>query len=328
MFTRLYKRHQGQTILSYQSNSHSLAPQFPQLQAIDRMNHVNYNQRLTFINSILELNHLKASAIDPIEYDAKCPFAFNNFIYLVTLSTSTTSDHTLASKSGKPGFTACPLPSGSTSFIVRLTNDHPGTGVNNTNRVENEVAFMALLRKALASSAYSHVVPDVYCWAPVSSGQGFTIMQHMPGTMPDKVFEDLSLDDKRVILGQMADILALMQSFNLPDSVTALGGLSFDDRGAIVSAEMTLLRGGPFESQVDLLKAHFKAQLEEAEGAILEGWRKNGVRERLEKFIEGGIQEDLKECTYTRKALVHSDFSKLCFLGTHPLLLSICLHDD
>ncbi|KAG0048798.1 hypothetical protein BGZ83_006285 [Gryganskiella cystojenkinii] len=229
------------------------------------MNHANYYQRLTFINSILELNHLQASAIDPIEYDAECPAEYNNFIYLVSLSTPTTSAQTLVSKSGTPGFATCLLPPGSTSFIIRLTNDHPGTGVNNTNRVENEVAFMALLRRALAPSAYSHIVPGVYCWASVSSGQGFIILQHMPGTMVDKVFEELSLDDKRVILGQMADILALMQNVELPDTVTALGGLSFDDQGEIVSAEMTLLNGGPFENQEDLLKAHFKAQLEESE---------------------------------------------------------------
>jgi len=295
------------------------------------MNHVNYNQRLAFINSILEQNQLEASAIDPIEYDAECPFAFNNFIYLVTLSTPTTLAHTLVSKSGTPGFTTCPLPAGSTSVIVRLTNDHPGTGVNNTNRVENEVAFVALLRKALAASAYSHIVPDVYCWAPVSSGQGFTILQYMPGTMPDRVFEELSLDDKRVILGQMADIFSLMQSFKLPDTVTALGGLSFDDQAEIVSAQMTLLKGGPFESQVDLLTAHFKAQLEEADStAIIGGWRGNGVRERIEKFIDSGIKENLKECTDTKKVMVHSDFSKLFLRKEHPLLpiYIFCLYDD
>lgn len=149
----------------------------------------------------------------------------------------------------------------------------------------------------------------------------------MPGTMPDKVFKELSLDDKRVILGQMADILVLMQNFELPDTVTALGGLSFDDQGEIVSAEMTLLKGGPFKSQVDLLKAHFKAQLEEAEGAVIEGWRRNGVRERLEKFIDSGIKENLKECMDTKKVMVHSDFSKSFLPRTHPLL-PICLHDD
>ncbi|KAF9903599.1 hypothetical protein EC991_003511 [Linnemannia zychae] len=273
------------------------------------MNHANYYQRLTFINSILELNHLQASAIDPIEYDAECPVEYNNFIYLVRLSTPTTSAQTLVSKSGTPGFATCLLPSGSTSVIIRLTNDHPGTGVNNTNRVENEVAFMALLRKALAPTAYSHIVPGVYCWAPVSSGQGFTILQHMPGIMVDNIFEDLSLDDKRVILGQMADILALMQNVELPDTVTALGGLSFDDQGEIVSAEMTLLNGGPFENQEDLLKAHFKAQLEESESVVIEGWRANGVRERVEKFVNTGIKENLKDCTDTKRVMVHSDFT-------------------
>lgn len=68
-----------------------------------------------------------------------------------------------------------PIPAGTTSLIFRLSNDHPGTHLNSINRVKNEVAFMTLVQKALSETKYSRIVPNIYAWVCVASGQGFTI---------------------------------------------------------------------------------------------------------------------------------------------------------
>ncbi|KID65406.1 uncharacterized protein G6M90_00g052630 [Metarhizium brunneum] len=276
------------------------------------MNHEHYHSRIDFVKSILQLNHLEATSIEPVEYDMDGPpFPYNNFIYLVTLPSPTTT--TIKIKSSQfaefqPG--TVPFPANATSLIFRLANSHPGTGLNNTNRIENEVAFMTLVRQALAKSKYSHIVPDVYTWAGTSSGQGFSIQQYMHGTMPDRGFEDLTLQDKSVVLGQMADILALLQQFKIPTTVDRFGGLKFDEDGKVVSAQMTLFKGEPCTTYKDLLSAIFKVKFQEAdENPVIRGWRENGVRAKLENFIVYRLKETLKDYKDVRRVLVHSDFT-------------------
>jgi hypothetical protein len=258
-----------------------------------------------------DIQPTQASSIEPIEYSENVPFAFNNFIYHATLS-SPVEVATKVFSSEKiqnlPG--TVDLPEGTTSLIIRLTNSHPGTSLNNTNRVENEVAIMMLLRQALANSPYSHIIPEVYAWGPVSSGQGFTILQHMPGIMPDKGFSDLSLADKRIIRAQMADIFALIQKFELPETINSFGGLTFDKNGDIVSAQMTLVSCGPFETYKDMFLANFKDSLKEAdENPVLQGWKMGCIRERLEKYLESGLDTVLKVVD-PRRIIAHCDFSK------------------
>jgi len=210
-------------------------------------------------------------------------------------------------------FGTSPIPAGTTSLVFRLSNDHPGTGLNNTNRVENEVAFISLVRKALLGSKYSQIVPNIYSWASVSSGQGYTMQQFMSGTMPDKVLDTMSLDEKTVIRSQIAEILALMQKLVIPDTVNSLGGLTFDKAGNIISAQMTILKGGPFDSYEDLVSFMFESQLKESDDSVvIDGWKPNGTRGRIDAFVQQGL-EKLFDGLDTRKVLVHSDFSKYYF---------------
>lgn len=298
------------------------------------MDHEEYHKRLEFVKSILQLNGLevsifpelyswaqasllktiKASKIDTVEFNMKSPRVYNNYIYLVTLSLPTSADASFRSPGLQydeiqPG--TMPLPANATSLIIRLANADPRTGLNNANRVENEVAFMALARQALATSKYSHIVPDVYAWASIAGGQGFTVQQHMPGTMPDKVFNELSIEDKSVVLSQMAEILALLQKFPLPQTVDKFGGLRFDEAGNIVSAQMTIYKGEPMATYEDLIRTIFRVKLGEADdNPIMQGWRDKGVRARLDHFVQHKLGEILKVYQNPKKVLVHSDFSK------------------
>lgn len=189
-----------------------------------------------------------------------CPFLYNNFIYLVTLASPTPAVINLqSSKSDKVQHGTKSLPADTSSLIFRLANPDPAIGLNNTNRIGNEVAFTELARHALENSKYSRTVPEIYTWASMSSGQGFSVQKYMPGTVVDRVFNDLTLQDRAVVLGQMADILALLQNFRIPETVERLGGLKFDGDGKFISAQMTQFVGEPYMSYRDLICTIFKS---------------------------------------------------------------------
>ncbi|KAF6788131.1 hypothetical protein CSOJ01_15101 [Colletotrichum sojae] len=276
------------------------------------MNHQQFEQRVDFVRSVLQLNGLQAETIDPVEYDINSPFPYNNFIYRVTLLSPTTTVTTIRSSqsdtSQKPG--TAPCPAGTTTLIVRLANSDPRTGINNTNRVESEVAFMTLARQALANSKYSDIVPDVYAWAGMSRGQGFSVQQCMPGIIPERGgFEGFTLKDKSDLLGQMADILACLQAFELPETVDRFGGLRFDEDGNVVSAQMTMFKGEPSATYKDFLRGIFRVKLQEAdENPVLQGWKVDGVRARLDAFINHRLDDIFVDEDPPRR-LVHADLT-------------------
>ncbi|TWU72494.1 hypothetical protein ED733_001605 [Metarhizium rileyi] len=281
------------------------------------MDHEHYQERIDFVKSILQLNNLEAASIEPVEYDINGPpFSYNNFIYLVTLSSPTTTSIKIkSSQSSKLKAGTVPIPADTTSLIFRLANPNPLTGLNNTNRVENEIAFMTLVRQALAKSKYSHIVPEVYAWASTSSGQGFSIQQYMRGTMPDRGFENLSLQDKSVVLGQMAEILALLQQIKIPKTLEKFGGLKFDQYGEVVSAQMTVYKGEPCTTYKDLLRAIFRVKLQEAdENPVIQGGKENGNVQRVLVHSDLTTNNLLYDATTLQvTALLDFDFS---FIGT------------
>ncbi|KAL6692400.1 phosphotransferase enzyme family domain-containing protein [Trichoderma pleuroticola] len=275
------------------------------------MNHEQYHQRIDFVKSLLQSNGLEAKSIDPIEYEMDCPFPYNNFIYHVTLESPITRPINIKSfQSDKPQPGTVPFPAHSTSLVARLSNSDSRTGLNNKNRVENEVAFMALVRQALAKTKYSHIVPNVYSWAGTTSGQGFTLQQYMPGTIPAKSFEMLSLEDKSIVLEQMADILALLQQFEIPKTIEMFGGLKFDEHGIVISDQMSLFKGEPSATYKDFIRSIFKVKLQEAdENPVIAGWKENGLRTKLDKFIGYQLDETLKDHVQVRRVLIHGDFT-------------------
>ena len=64
----------------------------------------------------------------------------------------------------------------------------------------------------------------------------------------DGVFESIPLADAKNVLEQIADISATVQRVKLPDNVSQSGALAIDDSGAIVSVQMPLLKGGPWDT--------------------------------------------------------------------------------
>lgn len=210
------------------------------------------------------------------------------------------------------------IPSGTSDLILRLTNsDAPAMGAV-VNRVENEVAIMTLARTALDPNFEPRVVPRIYGWAgTINPGtgepqQGWILQELMPGVPLDEKLGSMELGEKKEIFSQIARLLKSLQDFPLPRSITKFGGLNFDIESNIISAPMTTANIGPWPSYEAAFEARLKQALERSdENPYIRGWYENGVRDRLEAFIERGLPDCFKSLeSRDDRAIIHADFSK------------------
>ncbi|TEA10433.1 hypothetical protein C8034_v009846 [Colletotrichum sidae] len=218
------------------------------------------------------------------------PFPYNNFIYRVNLSSPpTTAQFVRNARAETPQPGTVPCPAGTTSLILRLANPDPRIGIKNTNRVENEIASMVLVRQALSASKYSRIVPDVYTWASMSDGQGFSMQQAMPGPcLRERVLTTSPYRARQSFLGKWQ-----------------ISWLCYK----ALSAQMTLFAGAPSPTYTGFRRNIFNVKLREADdNPVMQGWREGGVRSRLDAFIDGGLAKALADLEQT-KTLVHADFT-------------------
>ena len=200
------------------------------------------------------------------------------------------------------------IPQGLDTFILRLPN--PTSGYNNEIRVENEVAALSIARDAL-NAKFPGLVPRVFDWESARHGQGWILQEYMAGCPLLADFGHMSDEVKACILGQMADVLTTLQQYELPATVRDFGGLDFGPSGEYISGPLSILHAGPFTKYGDLVKATVQSKLTKADAdSQVEGWRANGIRFRLDKFIAEGFYGIMKEMGAFPKVLVHADFSK------------------
>ncbi|KAI0898664.1 hypothetical protein F4806DRAFT_507438 [Annulohypoxylon nitens] len=274
-------------------------------------NHVNYQARLDFVQHLLrEQFNLEANVkIDPIQYDPECPFKYNNFVYHITLPSPITSARAKSDGTRQPGCN--PIPDGTEQFIVRLTNPE-AEGMSPETRVENEVAMINLAAAALRNFQPA-VVPSVYAWgsAATKSGQGWIIQELMPGKSVDESFVSMDLQQKTLVLSQKAKILKALQDYQLPESITGFGGVTFDENGQIVSAAMTSVGAGPWLSYESSFKGRLEVALQRADSnPYIQGWRANGIRDRLDAFVQRGVPAQFGSLRAAQdKAIIHADFT-------------------
>jgi len=207
------------------------------------------------------------------------------------------------------------IPYGLSTFVIRLTNS--AAGYNDKNRVENEVAALSIARDALRTKL-PHLVPRVFGWCSASNGQGWILQERMPGTPLLEDFDSMSDEAKGIILGQIADIVACFQRYQLPYTIREYGGLDFGPSGEYVSAPLSILDGGPFSSYEAFVRGIVQSKLAKADAdPRVNGWRENNVRSRLDKFITHGLRSIMEDMNNCRKVLVHGDFCKYldCVLG-------------
>ena len=258
---------------------------------------------------------LQPASIETLAYDVRCPFHFNNFIYKTILSRPATQ-HSSKLLGKQPG--TLPLPEDGTSvLVVRLSNPR-AEGLNNANRVENEVASQYLVRKSLEKDNRPLVVPAVYAWGPCrfqeqpdETGFGWSIIEFKQGSELDSVFDTLSIEEKSSVIEQITDSFMSIQRAQIPDSVTQFGAMAFGASGQIIIGQMPLLSGGPWDTYSSLWTAKLKAQLNDSDKSpLLSGWKDGGIRERLESFLtNGGVGRVLGSDGMDGKVLIHGDLS-------------------
>jgi len=204
------------------------------------------------------------------------------------------------------------------------------------NRVENEVAIISLASAAL-SGLHPAVVPRVYGWgsAAGNSEQGWILQELMPGSPLDAAFDAMALEQKRKIFAQMAEVLTRLQTFQLPESITDFGGVTFDNAGQIVSAEMPTVGAGPWDSYEASFKGRLEVALRKADAnPYIKGWHANGLRKRIDRFVAQGLPAQFEDLgSKEDRVVVHADFSQCrprqaqihtMSAANHTLLTSRC----
>ncbi|KAF8191475.1 kinase-like domain-containing protein [Mycena galopus ATCC 62051] len=238
---------------------------------------------------------------------------YNNYLYSVKVRNALTNRGRT-----QPG--TVPLAANHThDLVVRLLKTELGAI---PERVQNEVAALALVRAQLTSSLR---VPDVYAW---SEGRGldeipFIIMELLPGIPLDTLWPHLDLPSRLPILRQIRDILAALRSIQIPISCTpsncAFGGLSFSTSGSITTAVHPNAIGGPFTSAEGQWLSMLSHQLREADGnSFINGWRgtqQPDLRSRIDAFIneDNGFRTILHQVAQ-EPVFIHGDFNCRNFL--------------
>ncbi len=206
--------------------------------------------------------------------------------------------------------------------------------MNMANRVENEVALIALASTALAS-IQPRVVPRVFAWGSATGGksvQGWILQELLPGTPLGDVLDDLTPAEKKRVFAQMAGILKGIQSYTLPASIAGFGGVTFDAAGQVVSAAMPTVGAGPWDSFEASFKARLELELKEADdNPYIKGWRANGLRTRLERFVAEGLLAMFEGLGGKEERVVcHADFSQylptLCPGSQSSVRAGRCMH--
>lgn len=205
------------------------------------------------------------------------------------------------------------VPNGAKDFIIRLSNPK-AQGMHPETRIQNEVSILTL-----ASAALQHieprVVPRVYAWDGAKGDRtGWILQELMPGQPLAEPFEEsMCLEQKRGIFHQISTILKALQEYPLPPSIRGWGGLTFSEDGSIISAPMVSVGAGPWNSLEHSFKGRLEAALTKADASpLLQGWTANGVRTRVDAFIESGLPEQFSHfASSADKSIIHGDFREL-----------------
>jgi hypothetical protein len=174
-------------------------------------------------------------------------------------------------------------------------------------RVENEVAAITLMHRALADLTY-RPIPRVYAWeASSSTGPGWIAEEFMECEKLSLHLHDLPMNEKSRVLNQIAEFFGMIQAFD--PEVNGFGGLGFDGNGRVVAQKSSLWSVGPFQDYASKYQGIFDRQLElVATTPLLDAWNEGGLKERLRHFNEsGGLKSLLRPFDSMRFTLVHGD---------------------
>ncbi|KAI4851464.1 hypothetical protein E4T44_02115 [Aureobasidium sp. EXF-8845] len=241
------------------------------------------------------------------------PRCNNNYIHIIDFEIAIETDTALSKSPGTD-----PIAFGSTKAVFRIGN--PEGMFNHDVKVENTVATMQLVRQAL-SKHHLQIIPKVYAWSKTGgpSINGWIMEEFKSGANIESEFHSsLSADMQRHVLRQVAEVLKAVQEFELPSRAANYGGLTFDEvnddeviSGPFVIEPYT----DPYSDMKSFYQGMLQAQLAEADKTFAQGWRKDGLRERLDKFAQEGLEKLLAETLTmdTRPNLIIGDIGMSIF---------------
>ncbi|KJR87607.1 uncharacterized protein SPSK_01776 [Sporothrix schenckii 1099-18] len=247
-------------------------------------------------------------------YSDDYQWPYNNFLYQVKLAKPAS---TSIFPGTQPGTSKAP-PEGVSVLVLKLSNLR-ASGMNNTNRVENDIAVQSLVRQSMVQAKIASLVPAIYAWAPATSTDanadescyGWTMSELMRGIDLDLEFASLKFTDKVIVLGQIAAAFSAIQAARLPEGVTGFGGLTFNSSGEIVSGEAAFLKSSPQDSYTGWKQAKIMMELQEAaKSSLAQGWKCNGVGARVDQFLStGGLEKLLSGVDINHRILIHGDLT-------------------
>lgn len=233
----------------------------------------------------------------------------NNSIYMVQLAEPVKDE--LQRKGGDPKPFTSAIPVGVTRLVVRIPRLE--RGLDDSVRVRNQVASMALARKALAD-VDPLLIPRVYDWD--DAGPGYIIEEFKTGeVLTNEEWKALDEDSMRHVAKQLARLVKALQAYELPSGISGYGSITFDDDGNLSATKSVFMYGGPFSTYGEYLKETIEWQLAHSEDVrALKGWRgipqAPDLRERIDKFIAEGLDDLVRKVPEHRSTLVHGDLSK------------------
>ncbi|KAI5197064.1 hypothetical protein AUEXF2481DRAFT_43007 [Aureobasidium subglaciale EXF-2481] len=254
--------------------------------------------RLAIINSAVQQRlQRKVESVSSLGRDS------NNYVHLVHLENAG-EHHSNAEISPQAG--TSPLDPSVTKIVIRISN--PAAMLDDKVRVENEVAAVALMRRALATTPRT-IVPKVYAWKPAGKGSGWIAQEYLEGKQLSAHTTKLPADKVTFVVDQVAELFAKIQRFD--PQVAGFGGLRFDLNGEVVTGRSTLWSIGPFHKYSEMYHGIFVKQTSSAATTpLLEGWKGTDLLERLKNFSVSAVWKALLgKFDGFKPTLVHGDLS-------------------
>ncbi|KAG8414211.1 hypothetical protein J3459_014937 [Metarhizium acridum] len=170
--------------------------------------------------------------------------AKNNHVYLICLA-QTTTELLLSKDSFHKPFTSA-IPANTSRLVLRVPKSN--VSLENSVRVRNEVAFLALARHAL-SSLDASLCPRIFDWEDMNSNNlgsgsrlGWILEEWKAGRVLEQGHvEGLDNETQQYVLDQISQVTKLLYEYYCPpENATGFGGLTFDEHGNMSNTATTI----------------------------------------------------------------------------------------
>ncbi|KAJ7272956.1 kinase-like domain-containing protein [Mycena rebaudengoi] len=241
-----------------------------------------------------------------IEIESLEPIArgYNNKVYLLKILPA--SGAPSAPRALLPG--CVPLPSPTPDYLIFRTGRHTSQ-VPASRKFLNAVACLQLIRE---NTDLPVAQPYSYDTSAAAEEDMWMVEGKLPGIAMDEVWETVDLAARAKMLESLADVLAKLKSLPVPKgSAYRFGGLTYNAEGKIaLTANCLGFNETPFVTAKEYYKAWIVEHWEDAKkNPHTEGWKIDGLNERIEKFIAERLDSALQCLDNCEPLFIHADFT-------------------